>query len=123
MNTIREIITIEDFNALWQESSQQPVLLLKHSTTCPISANAYKEFNAFITQNNLESDENKLPVVTALVKVIESRPTSLHIADFTKVAHQSPQIMLIKDQKIVWKESHMKITKKGIDEAIRNETV
>jgi bacillithiol system protein YtxJ len=123
MNTIREIITIEDFNELWQDSSKQPVLLLKHSTTCPISANAYKEFNSFINQNNLESDETRLPVITALIKVIESRPTSLHIADFTKVAHQSPQILLIKDQQVIWKESHMKITKKAILEALQNETI
>ncbi len=123
MNTIREIITIENFDQLWQESLKQPVLLLKHSTTCPISANAYKEFNAFINQNNLESDETQLPVISALVKVIESRPTSLHIADFTKIAHQSPQILLIKGQQVIWKESHMKITKKAIVEALKNETV
>ncbi len=75
MAALKELTNQEDWQALYESSNNQPVLLFKHSTTCPISANAWKEFN-----NTLQDLENK-GVQTAYVKVIESRPVSLQIAD------------------------------------------
>ena len=123
MNTIREIETNAAFEALMAESEQMPILLLKHSTTCPISAKAHFEFKNFIKNNSLQSDENQFAVQPALVRVIESRPTSLHIAEVTGVAHQSPQILLIKNKKVIWQTSHYKITQKAIAEALEHEHV
>lgn len=52
--------------------------------------------------------------MTAFVKVIESRPISLHIAEDLGVVHQSPQVIIIKDQNAVWDTSHRNITKEAI---------
>lgn len=41
-----------------------------------------------------------------MVKVIESRPLSLWLADRLNVNHASPQIMLVKNGVVVWHASH-----------------
>ncbi|WEG14359.1 bacillithiol system redox-active protein YtxJ [Pullulanibacillus sp. KACC 23026] len=104
MANLREITSEDDWKALLDDSSEKPVVLLKHSTTCPISANAWNEFN-----HTLEELEAK-GVETAYVKVIESRPVSLKIADELGVTHQSPQAILIKNKQATWNTSHWDIT-------------
>ncbi|WP_174615512.1 bacillithiol system redox-active protein YtxJ [Virgibacillus ihumii] len=96
---------------MWEESTEKPVLLFKHSTTCPISAGAFKEYNAF-----LDSAEDNLDGY--MVKVIESRDISNEIADKTSVKHESPQIFLIKDKEVLWNTSHSKITVDAIKDAL-----
>lgn len=91
------------FDELWTGSDNEPVFLLKHSTTCPISSDAYKDF--------LEVEEaaaGKGFKVIA-VKVIEDRPVSRHIADVTGIEHQSPQVMIIRGRQVVWHTSHFDI--------------
>ena len=41
-----------------------------------------------------------------MVKVIESRPLSLWLADRLQVKHASPQIMVVKNGTVVWRASH-----------------
>ncbi|MEI6520914.1 MAG: bacillithiol system redox-active protein YtxJ [bacterium] len=86
MAELRPCKSIEDINEMLVESGSKTVLLLKHSTVCPISSNAYAEVAKF-AQNNKET-----PVYIVLVR--ESRPVSLHLAEITGVTHQSPQIIL-----------------------------
>lgn len=98
-----EITTLEEWQALLDESDQQPILLLKHSTTCPVSANALKEFEDYIAKG---TDSAKY----ALVKVIESRPVSNQIAEDLQVKHESPQIIWFKNKKQQWNTSHWAVT-------------
>ena len=96
----------------WQQEAEQAhgnYLIFKHSTTCPISARAYQEVSEF-------AKEDKLPIV--LVKVIESRPLSQHMAGALTVVHASPQVILVKDNRPVWNTSHYDITKVRIEEEI-----
>ena len=101
--------------AEWEKAAQQAqgnYLIFKHSTTCPISAKAFQEVSEF-------AKEATLPIV--LVKVIESRPLSLHIAAELTVTHASPQVIMMKDNRSVWNTSHYDITKTHMEEAqIRN---
>ena len=97
--------------AEWEKAAQQAqgdYMIFKHSTTCPISAKAFQEVSEF-------AKEDKLPIV--LVKVIESRPLSLHIAGELKITHASPQVIMMKDNRSVWNTSHYDITKTHMDEA------
>ncbi len=41
-----------------------------------------------------------------MVKVIESRPLSLWLAERLQVKHASPQIMIVKNGAVVWHASH-----------------
>ncbi|MET1014447.1 MAG: bacillithiol system redox-active protein YtxJ [Paenisporosarcina sp.] len=112
MTTYTEISTLPEWENILQKSKEKPVLILKHITTCPVSAAAYREFTS------LESD-----VETYLVKVIESRPVSNEIASNLGVQHQSPQILLLSNGEPVWHASHWNITEKKIGEAIENHQI
>ncbi|MNH72473.1 hypothetical protein D3C87_708370 [compost metagenome] len=99
-----EISTIDEWNQILEQSSSRGQLVLKHSTTCPVSANALKEFNEFVDTNpNADVDYY-------LVKVIESRPVSNQIAEDLGVKHESPQVIFVKDKAKYWTASHWSVT-------------
>lgn len=111
MVELKELQATDELDKVWEASTEKPVLLFKHSTTCPISAGAFKEYKAF-----LDSAEDNL--VGFMVKVIESRDVSNEIADETSIKHESPQIFLIKDKEVLWNTSHSKITVDAIKDAL-----
>ncbi|MCR2804167.1 bacillithiol system redox-active protein YtxJ [Paenibacillus soyae] len=106
--TYKEITTIEEWETAFQQSTERPVVLFKHSTTCPVSANAHGEFNNYLGGNPKDN------VDYLLVKVIESRPVSNKIAEDTGVKHESPQIIYIDNKAKVWTASHWSVTKAHI---------
>ncbi|SFL82992.1 bacillithiol system protein YtxJ [Paenibacillus sp. 1_12] len=108
MTQWREIDSQDEWNQLFEGSSEKPVVVLKHSTTCPVSANALQEF-----ENYLKKQPNE-QVEYVLVKVIESRPVSNQIAEDTGIKHASPQILYVKDKESVWNTSHWAVTEAHI---------
>src|SRR5699024_6074029 len=110
MVDLQEIQSIEGYEKMMDQSAEHPVLLFKHSTTCPISAAAFDEYQSFLNH----SDDN---FSAYLIKVIESRDVSNHVEADTKVKHESPQIFLIENKEVSWHTSHSNITA----EAIKNE--
>lgn len=108
----REITTHEEWRDVLEKSCERPVLLFKHSTRCPISANAWKEFQSYLSGT---PDENTEYVV---VKVIESRDVSNAVANDLNVVHQSPQVLLIRNKKAVWDTSHSNITQGAIGQVL-----
>jgi bacillithiol system protein YtxJ len=112
MMNMKEIKTDQEWHDLFEQSEIAPVLLLKHSTTCPISAEAYGEFQSFIEGN----DEKSLTF--ALIKVIETRPVSNLISEELGVKHESPQLFIFDKKSVKWVDSHFSITKKKIEKAL-----
>ena len=108
----REITTLDEWANVIKHSDQLPVLLLKHSTTCPISAAAWQECLGLVEDDPGEN------VDYILVKVIESRPVSNQIATELKIKHESPQLILIKSQEETWNTSHHSITQENISNAL-----
>lgn len=106
--TYQEITTSEQWTEAFRQSDSRPLIVFKHSTTCPVSANAHEEFSKYL-QDNPRGDVNY-----TLVKVIESRPVSNQIAEDTGVKHESPQIIYIDKQAKVWTASHWSVTKAHI---------
>ncbi|MGB3259691.1 bacillithiol system redox-active protein YtxJ [Paenisporosarcina sp.] len=109
MATYTEITTLPEWENVLQKSKEKPVLLFKHSTTCPVSAAAYREFTSF-----------KSDVDAYLVKVIESRPVSNEIESNLGVQHQSPQIFIVSNEEPIWHASHWNITETKIGQALRS---
>ncbi|WP_163856217.1 bacillithiol system redox-active protein YtxJ [Paenibacillus elgii] len=100
----KEITTNEEWEQFLAATTEQPIVVLKHSTACPVSFNALQEYEAYL---------GKTPnpdVEYVLVKVIESRPVSNQIAEDTGVKHASPQILYIKNKETIWNTSHWAIT-------------
>lgn len=104
----KEITTIEEWENAFQRSNERPFILFKHSTTCPVSANAHEEFNSYLKETPRED------VDYLFVKVIESRPVSNKIAEDTGVKHESPQIIYIDKKAKVWSATHWSVTKAHI---------
>jgi len=99
---ITPCVSEDDFRRMLADSAHGPVLLLKHSTSCPISAAARRAYVQFA---------DTMPEVACReVLVIEQRPLSRQIAEETGVAHQSPQVILFVNGQPVWHASHWNIT-------------
>src|SRR4051812_17738310 len=96
-----EIISVDQWKNILEQSKEKAVIVFKHSTTCPVSAYAYGEFTSFNS-----------PVNTYLVKVIENRSVSNEIQNDLGVRHESPQAFLVANGQAIWNASHRKITKK-----------
>ncbi|MFD1020943.1 bacillithiol system redox-active protein YtxJ [Thalassobacillus hwangdonensis] len=109
---INELTSFEGWQDLWKRSTDSPVLVFKHSTSCMISARAFKHLKAFKKEDEYEID-------CCMVKVIENRRISDEIAKDTNIPHKSPQIFLIDKQRIIWNTSHWKITEKRIRKAVQ----
>ncbi|MBT2293079.1 bacillithiol system redox-active protein YtxJ [Paenibacillus albidus] len=104
--SIQQLHTLEELNQYVAQPGKK--LLFKHSTTCPISAKAHEEFQAYLKDTN---------TTAAIVHVIEDRPVSNQIAENFGIKHESPQLFLLEDSEVRWNTSHWKITRSAIQEA------
>ncbi|TGE33270.1 bacillithiol system redox-active protein YtxJ [Desulfosporosinus sp. Sb-LF] len=116
MPEFKEITISEELEEILKESSRRKILLFKHSTSCPVSARAWKEVQDFINENSED-------VLVTMVKVIESRPVSNQAAEDLGVKHQSPQVLLISDGKVIWHTSHQAVTQDNIKKALVGESL
>jgi bacillithiol system protein YtxJ len=106
MTTYREITTEAEWEQALNASGDKPLLVLKHSTRCPVSTAALEEYEAYLQDQPAEG------VDYVLVKVVEARPVSNKIAEDLGVKHESPQMLLVKDKSKYWTTSHWSVTKK-----------
>ncbi|HMS40270.1 MAG TPA: bacillithiol system redox-active protein YtxJ [Pyrinomonadaceae bacterium] len=104
-----EIDSPETLETLFQQSFDVPILLFKHSVTCPISTNVYDEVSA------VEGEIN-------LVIVQKARNISNLIAEKTEIRHQSPQAIILRDGKAIYHASHYDITAEDINSEMRSKT-
>lgn len=95
--TLQEIAQLE---AIIANSFHKPQVIFKHSTRCSISD---------VAKTRLE--RNALPdaIDFYYLDLIAYRSLSNHIAEIMQVQHESPQILVIKDGKCTYHESHMGI--------------
>lgn len=111
MSKLKELLTNEDLDQALESSAGKPVFLFKQSTTCPISAAAFSEFNNFL-------EASKEDFEPYFVKVRETREVSNKLAEEVNVEHQSPQVLLVKNKEVLWHTSHNKITVDSLTEAL-----
>ncbi|MGG0643945.1 bacillithiol system redox-active protein YtxJ [Sporosarcina gallistercoris] len=104
---MQEIHTVDDWHRVVEMSNTEPVLVIKHSTTCPISAAGYREFQSFDTET---------PKYCVIVQT--SRDISQKIAVDTGVRHESPQALLLKNGEVVWHAAHYDIQQSALEQAV-----
>jgi bacillithiol system protein YtxJ len=90
---------------LLSRSHTAPVVVFKHSVTCSISADVYREVAGY------NGD-------IALVVVQTARPLSNEIAARTGIRHESPQAIVLRNGRAVWHQSHYDITAEGVQKAV-----
>lgn len=106
--TFLPLTTDADVDALLADSG--PVWIFKHSNACGVSHAANEEVEAFLAQH---PDQRIGRVV-----VQTHRPVSYAIAERLKRVHQSPQLFLLRDGKVLWASSHWGITAAAMGEAL-----
>ena len=95
-NSLTDLKQLDDVVA---ESASHAVILFKHSTRFPVSRMALKNFES---EYSIDADAAK----PYFLDLIEHRDISNEIAARFGVTHQSPQVLVIKDGKSVYDESH-----------------
>jgi bacillithiol system protein YtxJ len=110
---LNELLSIDDLDSAIAESHRRPVLLFKHSLTCPISTRAYHELQSHLERADCETSYNLITVQTGRA-VSNEASAKLHLH------HESPQAILIRNGHSVWNASHGEITAPALDRAIRS---
>ena len=106
-----ELDTIEELDKAIAESHDRPVIVFKHSTTCPVSLRAFREFESFL--------EAAPPAAAySLITVQSGREVSNEAAARLSIAHESPQAILIRHGRPVWSASHFEITRASLSRAL-----
>ena len=100
---------------VWQkvldESEDQPVVLFKHSNSCPLSADAHTEVKKLERQGAFEES-------MYIVIVQNAREISDRVAEELEVEHESPQILIIRDGEAVYHANHGDIDADDIAEQL-----
>ena len=92
---------------LLTDSKQKPVIVFKHSNSCSISSRAYREME------KLDAPVNILVVQTA-------REISRELASLTGVRHETPQVIVLRDEKAVWNASHFDVQAVAVAKAVES---
>lgn len=90
---------IEQLNEIDTISNEKPVVIFKNSTRCAISRFALKRFDAEYNYSEEEMD-------WYILDLLEHRDISNEVTTRYAVMHQSPQILVIKNGKAVYTNSH-----------------
>ena len=93
-------------------STQLPVLLFKHSTTCSISQTALNR----LERNWQKEDHTKFKAY--YLDLRSYRNLSREIAERFEVEHQSPQVLILHHNKAIYNSSHFDISYDAIKQEI-----
>src|ERR1700745_3392457 len=80
-------------------------VLFKHSDTCGVSSRAYNEMA-------------KLNHPVALITVQKARGLSDEIERRWGVAHETPQVLIVCDGKLIWDASHFQVKADAVEAAL-----
>jgi thioredoxin 1 len=102
--------TVADLATARATSHTRPVLLLKHSAWCGISSSALFAFRRHA--------DAELDVPHWMVTIQSHAPVSEFITRTLHVAHQSPQLILLRAGEAIWTRSHREISRATLQEAL-----
>lgn len=102
----REIVSEADLEDTFSQSVTKPVVLLKHSNSCGISANVMYDLREIDAEINV-------------VVIQNHRDLSNQIAERLAHRHQSPQAFVIKEGKAIYHATHYGIDPQAIEKLLR----
>ena len=97
------LTNIDQIKQIRSLSKSETVFIFKHSTRCGISKMVIKRFENMF-------DESMSHVKVYYLDLLNYRDISNEIAVAFKVIHQSPQLLIIKNEVSVFNASHQDIT-------------
>jgi thioredoxin 1 len=105
LSTLSDLTELE---AAIAESCERPVLLFKHSRTCGVSHEALDELQTHVARN-VGAAAYKMITVQSHRRISDEAATRLG------VRHETPQAILLRDGRPVWRASHFSITADQLD--------
>lgn len=96
-----------------QASHDSPIVIFKHSTTCPISS---------IAKMRLEGDWDLDSLPAYYIDVKADRSSSNHVAEALEVHHESPQIIIVSNGEAVYDSSHLDINIQEVHDGLKEIT-
>ncbi len=104
-SSIEQMMSVEKLNEVLGDSSKQPVVLYKHSNTCPSSFFSKREIEAV-------SDAFDGPIYEIVVQM--ARDVSNEIAGRFNIRHETPQVIIVVNGEATYHQSHGGIRREGI---------
>jgi bacillithiol system protein YtxJ len=90
----------EQLSNIIEKSKENPQVIFKHSNRCSISS---------VALQRLQRANQPGEIDFYFLDLIRHRSLSNKVAEIFKVRHESPQVLLIKDGKCIFHESHLSI--------------
>ena len=104
-NGFVELPDIESLDRFLTQSNGAPALVFKHSNSCGISARAHAEMA-------------KLELPVGLVVVQKARKVSDEIERRWGIGHETPQVLIVRGDEVVWNASHFEIKNAAVSAAV-----
>jgi bacillithiol system protein YtxJ len=103
-------------NTNWNSliSTNDWIVIFKHSNRCGISSMALKQF-----EREWGADSS---AKLYMIDVVKERSFSRDVADITGVTHQSPQLLLLKNGEVVFHASHYQIDANSVMKIINEKS-
>ena len=101
--------TEDDLNAVKAKSAEKPQVIFKHSTRCSISSMAKSRLERSLSPEGIDFN---------FLDLIAHRSLSGKVAEEFSVAHESPQLLIIKNGECIYDESHSGISMDEITEQV-----
>jgi monothiol bacilliredoxin len=100
---LRDKESLERFIA---DSHAIPAILFKHSNSCGISSFAFREMS------NVQQ-------TVGLITVQNSRELSNELERRYALPHETPQVLIVRGEELLWEASHSRVRAIAVEEAFR----
>lgn len=106
-----QISTTQEADGVINASKERKQVILKHSNSCGISFFAKKTLDS-IPSEELENAD------LYIVDVIRDRNLAYYLAEKFSIRHESPQLLVLKDEKVTWHGSHSSVSPENLIHAL-----
>ncbi len=106
-----EVLSVEHIDEIFESSSNQQIVIYKHSNQCGTSFFAKKNIE-IIDKSDFEN------AGFYIIDVIRQRPLSNYLAEKVGVRHESPQLIILKDKIVTWHGSHHQVSSNNLLSAL-----
>ena len=105
------LTSLDQLSEIKAQSNAETVLIFKHSTRCGISSMVIKRFEKLF-------DESMQHVKVYYLDLLNYREISNEVGYNFQVMHQSPQLLIIRNETTVFHASHYDITAVNLQQYI-----
>jgi bacillithiol system protein YtxJ len=105
-NQFIEIANLTSLDEFVAGLNGAPGVLFKHSSSCGISSRAYGEMS-------------RLQCSIGLVIVQNARAVSDEIEKRWSISHETPQVLIVRNDAVVWDASHFQVKAADVEAALK----